>query len=183
MCDPKFRLALLFTANALALTLIASALSVGGVAPAVAQQSTTATYQDWVLQCAEKAGPPLEKVCAIEQITQVQGKNVPFSRVAIERPEKGHPVKLVVQVPINILIAASVRLQQDNNDPGTTVPFDRCLPVGCFADFDIKDDVLKKFSASDGLGKITFKDATAHDVTIPLSFKGFRQAFEALNKG
>jgi invasion protein IalB len=42
--------------------------------------------------------------------------------------------------------------------------------------------LLKKFRASDGVGKLVFKDAGGRDVAVPLSFKGFRAAFDALLK-
>ncbi len=161
---------------------VAGALSIAGVVPVAAQQSTSATYQDWVLQCLIKPGPPPQKICAMAQVTQIQGKNIPFSRVAIERAAKGQLDKLSVQVPVNVSFAANVHIQTGNADPGIAAPFDRCLPAGCFADFELKDELLQKFRAADGAGKISFKDAAGHDVVIPLSFKGFREAFDALAK-
>lgn len=53
-----------------------------------AQQSTSATYQDWVVQCIMQAGPPAQRFCDMAQVTQIQGKNIPFSRVAIELATK-----------------------------------------------------------------------------------------------
>jgi invasion protein IalB len=34
-------------------------------------------------------------------------------------------------------------------------PFARCVPSGCFADFEVKDDTLKKFRAGSGGGKLS----------------------------
>jgi invasion protein IalB len=147
-------------------------------------QRTTATYDDWIVQCETQAGPPAQKVCDMAQITQVQaqGRNTPFSRVAIAHPTKGEPIKLIVQLPVNASFAANVRIQAGDSDPGMAAPFSRCVPVGCFADFEIKDDLLKKLRAASGAGKLTFADAGGHDVSIPLSFKGFGQALDALAK-
>ncbi len=147
-----------------------------------APQRTTATYEDWVVQCETRAGPRPEKVCDMAQVTQVRGKNIPFSRVAIAYPAKGHPVKLVVQLPVNASFLTNVRIQTSDFDPGLAAPFARCVPVGCFADFDLAEDTLKKFRAAFGTGKLSFTDATRHDVVVPLSFKGFGQAFDALAK-
>ena len=145
-------------------------------------QSTTATYADWIVQCVTRAGPPAEKVCEMAQVTQLQGKNVPFSRIAVEHPAKDQPVKLIVQVPVNASFATAVRLQTADADPGLSAPFAQCVPGGCFAEFDLKEDVLKKFRAASGTGKLSFADAGGHDVAVPLSFNGFAQAFEALVK-
>lgn len=145
-------------------------------------QRTTATYEDWIVQCELRPGPPAEKLCDMAQVTQVQGRNVPFSRIAIARPVRGQPVKLVVQVPVNASFATNVRIQAAENDAGLAVPFARCLPAGCFADFDLKEEVMKKFRTASSVGKLTFADAGGHDVTVPLSFKGFAQAYDALAK-
>jgi invasion protein IalB len=151
---------------------------------AFAQERTTATYDDWVLQCAAQAGPPAQKTCDIEQLTQMQtqGRNVPLSRVAIGRPEKGQPARLTIQVPVNVYLRTEVRVQSSTSDPGLAAPFDRCLPVGCFADFVLKDDAIKKFRAATAAGKMSFQSANGQNVAIPLSFKGFGPAFDALLK-
>lgn len=151
-------------------------------AQAETPQSTTATYEDWVVQCRTQAGPPPQKICDMAQVTQVQGKNIPFSQVAVGHPAKGQPVKLVVQLPVNASFATPVRIQTGEADPGIAVPFTRCLPAGCFAEFEINDEVLKKLRAASGAGKLSFADAGGHDVAVPLSFKGFAQAYEALSR-
>jgi invasion protein IalB len=145
-------------------------------------QRTTASFGDWVVQCETQAGPPPQKICDMAQTTQVQGKNLPFSRVALAHPEKSKPVKFVVQVPVNVTVAPNVRLQIDDADAGITARFARCLPLGCFAEFDLKDDEMKKLRLASGNGKLTFADSTNHEVAIPVSFNGFAQAFDALAK-
>ena len=153
-------------------------------APSDVPQRTTATYANWVLACETQPGPPPQKICGITQIVQAeaQGKTTPFSRVTVLRPVKGQPVKLLVQVPPSITVSTSVHVQTADADPGITGPFARCAPTGCFTELDIKDDMLKKFRAASGNGKITYADVNGHDVAIPLSFSGFNQAFEALAK-
>jgi invasion protein IalB len=151
-------------------------------APSDAPQRTTATYDDWVMQCETQLGSPPAKICQIIQTTQVKGKNQPFSLVVIPHPAKGQPVKLVVQVPVNVSFATNVRIRTDDADSGLAAPFARCVPAGCFAEFDLKNDYLKKLRAASGIGKLSFADAGGHDVAIPLSFKGFVQAYEALLK-
>jgi len=174
---------LTLTAAALSATVVAAAAQqqmTQAPAPVETPQSTTATYADWVVQCQTRAGPPPEKVCDMGQVTQLQGKNVPFSRVAVAQPVKGQPVRLSVQVPVNASFATNVRVQTGDADPGIAAPFARCLPGGCFADFDLKDDILKKLRAASGAGKLSFADAAGHDVSVPISFNGFAQAFDAL---
>jgi invasion protein IalB len=168
----------------MAVLLFAAGLVAGMTGRALAQERTTATYDDWVLQCAADSAKPAQKTCDIEQVTQMQnqGRNVPLSRVAIAHPEKGQPVKLTVQVPVNVFLRMGVIIKASDADPGVTAPFDRCLPVGCFADFALKDDAIRKFRGATTTGKITFAVANEQSIAIPLSFKGFGPAFDALAK-
>ena len=120
--------------------------------------------------------------CDMAQVTQLQGKNLLFSRVAVGRPEKGQPVKLVVQVPVNVSFATQVHIQTGDTDPGVIAPFANCTPNGCFAEFDLREDPLKKLREASGTGKLSFADAGGHDVTVPISLNCFSQAFDALAK-
>lgn len=162
--------------------LVAVGLSLAGIGNAAAQQSTTATYEDWVLQCRDAAGPPPQRVCDIAQVTQVQGKNVPLSRIAISRTAKTQPFTFTAQVPVNVSLRANLRVQVNASDPGVAVPFDRCLPAGCFAGIALNEEIIRRFLGATAAGKMTFKSANGRDVAIPISFKGFHQAFSALGK-
>ncbi|HEY2135917.1 MAG TPA: invasion associated locus B family protein [Xanthobacteraceae bacterium] len=145
-------------------------------------QRTTATYGDWVVRCDTVPGPPPQKNCDMEQLAQLQGQTSPISRAAIPQPPKGEQAKLFIQLPVNVSLAAPVRVEADSKDPGITTPFRRCVPAGCFAEIELKEELQKKFRTSPDPGKISFKDSADHDVVIPLSFKGFGQAFDALLK-
>ena len=149
-----------------------------------APQRTTATYDDWIVQCDTVTGPPERKVCEMSQVTQlqVQGKTQPFSRALIPHPAKDQSVKFLVQLPVNATFSTNVRIQISDGDQGLAAPFARCVPDGCFADFEIKEDTLKKFRAASAGGKLSFADASGRVISIPLSFNGFGKAFDALIK-
>jgi invasion protein IalB len=150
---------------------------------ACAQQDTTATYENWTVRCATRPGPPPpQKSCAMEQFSHLQNEGQPFSHVAIARPEKGKPVALVVQVPVNVWLAPGVRIEIDGKDAGPSAPFTRCGPAGCFAEIALNDAAMQKFRAGTAPATIVFTNAAQQQVTIPLSFKGFNQAFDALAK-
>lgn len=161
---------------------VSALLIAGSCGVASAQQSTSATYSDWVLQCVNSGSPP-KKICDIAQVTQVRGKNIKFSRVAIESAPKGKPEKLTIQLPVNVSVRDPIEIQIPGT-PSSTLSgtFDRCVPVGCFASVQLRDDILKKLNANEGTGKVTFKDAAGRELAFPLSFKGFHQAFDALSK-
>lgn len=153
-------------------------------APAPATQEperTTASYGDWVVRCETHAGPPVQKTCDMEQVAMMQGQANPISLVAIPLPIKGQPTRLVVQLPVNVSLSTPVRVSVDNKDH-LTVAFRRCVPQGCFADTEIKEEEIKRLRAETQPGKLLYKDATERAMTIPVSFKGFGQAFDALLK-
>jgi invasion protein IalB len=106
--------------------------------------------------------PPSAEVCDMAQVTQLQGKNIPFSRVSVAHPDKGQPVKLTVQVPVNASFATDVHIQTGDDDPGIIAPFINCTPNGCFAEFALKDDMLKKLRSATSVGKFSFADAGGH---------------------
>ena len=146
-------------------------------------QRTTASYGDWVVRCDLLAGPPPQKNCDMEQMAQVQGQANPISRVAIPLPAKAQPPKLIVQLPVNATFAGGVKIALDAKDAGVTAPFTRCVPAGCLAEIELKDPELKRFRAANTAeGSMQYKDAGERDVKIPLSLKGFAQAYDALLK-
>jgi invasion protein IalB len=158
-------------------------LTIAGVAHrAVAQQKTTATYDDWTVRCSTGAGSPPQKSCDMEQLSYGQSKEQPFSRLAILRRDNGKQVSLVVQVPISVWLATGVRIEIGGKDIGLPVSFTRCGPAGCFAEIGLPDEIQKKFRDAAEPGRILYKNAQQQDVVIPLSFKGFGPAFDALAK-
>jgi invasion protein IalB len=145
-------------------------------------QRTSATYEDWTLRCESLAGTPPQKSCEIVQATHLQGQNNPVTQLAIGKPPKaGHP-KLVVLVPTNVWIPTGAKLVYDEKQASLAVPFNRCLPEGCFGEVELTDDALKSLRARTSPGRLEFKDASQRDIAAPISFKGFGQAFDALVK-
>jgi invasion protein IalB len=140
-------------------------------------QRTTATYDDWVVRC-EILGPA--KTCEMAQATQIQGQSQPITQIAIGQQSKGVPMKIVFEVPINVWLPAGVKLVLDEKDPAIATVYGRCLPTACLADTDLRDDQITKLRAMVASGKLEFKDAAQRDISIPVSFKGFEQAYQAL---
>lgn len=166
----------------------AQILSPGGhpasAAPAAPSQAsppqrTTATYEDWTVRCEIKAN---DKVCEMVQTMQIKGQAQPISQIAIGRVAKDKPLMIVFQVPINVWLPADVRLKADEKDSGIVGTFRRCLPAACFADTELKPEMVKKLRGLTENGKLQFKDAGQQDIAIPVSFKGFAQAYDTLQK-
>ena len=107
-------------------------LLAASAASAQTPQQTTATYEDWILRCETQAGPPPKKTCEMVQYTQMQGQAGVISQVAVGRPVKGQPIKIVVQLPNGVWLPTGVKLVAGAADSGLAATFKRCT-TGCFA--------------------------------------------------
>jgi invasion protein IalB len=56
------------------------------------------------------------------------------------------------------------------------------LDGGCLADAELKDDVVKKLRSETENGKLLYIDAAQKEMALPVSFRGFAVAFDALVK-
>lgn len=147
-------------------------------------ETTTASFGDWTLRCSfvENAGQRL-RLCEVIQSLTLQGQSSPFAQIAIGRVGPKEPTKLTIVLPNNITLPSLVRFSIDEKD---TSPMDlswrRCLPGGCYADADLKDDMLGRWKLQSEKGQLQFDDAAGRKVTLPFSFRGLAQAVEALSK-
>lgn len=142
--------------------------------------NTTATYGDWVMRCQASVAA---RVCEIVQTLEQQGQRGPIALVAIGRPVKDEPIKLVIQVPPNLALGdkVSVRVTVADKDEALAV-FQRCLPGGCFAEASLSDEVFKRWRSFGEAGQMRYLDAAKREVALPLSFRGFPAAAEALQR-
>jgi invasion protein IalB len=153
--------------------------------PAPAQpapQQTTATYEDWIVRCETRQGPPSHKNCEMVQFTQVKGQSGVLTQIAIGQPVKGQAIKLVIQVPISVWLPTGVKLLNGGKDTAIVANYRWCIPTACMAFVEIKDDTIRKFKAATAPGKLEFKDANQKDIALPVSFRGFSAAYDALSK-
>ena len=163
-------------------------------APAPAEGSpdrTMAVFTDWVVRCEARAAngaTPMARLCEMAQTTQDQ-RQQPVAVLAIGRTAKGEPLRLVAQVPVNLQVGPPAKLVLDIPNRPTeaplTVAFRNCTPRGCFAELELRDDaVLRRLRArpAEAAGRLEWKDAGGGDASIPVSFRGFTAALDALGK-
>jgi invasion protein IalB len=155
-------------------------------APAAPQatppQQTSATYDDWIVRCETRPGPPVQKACEMVQFTQLKGQGGVLTQIAIGQPVKGQPIRVAIQVPISMWLPTGVKLAMTDKDQGILAEFKWCVPTACFGIIEVKDDVIKKWRATSEPGKLMFKDGNQRDIALPVSWKGFGTAYDALAK-
>ncbi|WP_293867327.1 invasion associated locus B family protein [uncultured Alsobacter sp.] len=148
-------------------------------------QVTTATYGDWVLRCTRTGeGAQAQRLCEIVQTLQAQGQQAIVAQIAFGRLSAKDPLKLTILLPVNASFPGSVRMGLDEKDAGAQeLGWRRCLPMGCFADAEPKDDMLKRWRGQSGNAVLLYKDGTGRDVVLPMSMRGLAQALDNLPKG
>jgi invasion protein IalB len=159
----------------------AAAMLIGAAGSAFAQQPqrTTATYEDWVVRCAMH---DTVKVCEMTQSAQLKGRSQPVTQIAIGRQSKNGALKIVFQVPINVWLASGVTLTADDGHGLVAAHFSRCILAGCIAETDIEETLIAEMRGLKKNGALHFKNANRQDVAVPVSFKGFGDAYDALPK-
>lgn len=141
-----------------------------------APQTTTATYQDWVVRCATPEGSP--RICEAVQGVQVQGQQGLIAQIVLGRVKKDEPVRMIVELPRGVWLQGAVTAQVNEKAAPMTLAYTRCLN-GCLAELELKNDQLNALKAAEGPGIINFVDGTQRKVQLPLSFKGFSAALAA----
>jgi invasion protein IalB len=147
-------------------------------------QLTTANYGDWVVRCQRIGdGAAAQRLCEVAQSIQTQGAQAPIAQIAFGRIAAADPLRLTLVLPPNISFPSSPRMAVDDKDPrAIDLSWRRCLPGGCFADAEMKDDMLQHWRAQTSQGQVRFKDSAGRDVALPFSFRGLAQALDALAK-
>ncbi len=147
-------------------------------------ESTAAIFGDWTLRCSyvENAGQRM-KLCEVIQSLTLQGQTNPFLQIAMGRISPKEPTKLTVVVPNNISFPSTVRFSIDDKDPSPIdLAWRRCLPGGCYADAEFKDDQIGRWRQQSEKGQLQFDDGAGRKITLPFSFRGLAQSIDALNK-
>ena len=163
------------------LSLLVALALMGFESGALAQtpQSTSATYGDWVVHC-ERGDQGA--VCEMTQTTQVKDTNQVATVIAIGAAKGNAPTKVAFQIAVNVWLQTGIALTTSDGQSVIASNFVRCVPNACFAETEVSQNALVKLRAMKDQGSLRFKDASQKDVSVPVSFRGFNQAYDALSK-
>ena len=146
--------------------------------------STTANYGDWTMRCRRLGeGAARRRICEVAQSIQTPGAQGPLAQIAIGRVAPNDPLRVTVVLPPDVSFPSTPRVAIDDKDPQPVdLIWRACQPGGCFADIEIKDEVLRHWRLLVGRGVITFLDHAGRSVLVPMSFRGLDAALDALAK-
>jgi len=153
--------------------------------PAPTPDRTSAAYGDWTLRCetTRPAGQPAARLCEIAQ-TFTDARNQPVAQMVLGRTARGEPMRVILQVPLEVRVEEPARLQADPaaND-AVSLPFKLCSVArgGCFAEAEMTNDAtLRRMRAREAPGRVSFRDSAGREVQLPVSLRGFSAAMDAL---
>jgi invasion protein IalB len=141
--------------------------------------ATTAVYGDWVVRCNQQAQA---RVCEVAQTIFLQGQQNPIALIAIGREKDNDPLRLVLQVPLNVTVSVHAKIALKQGEP-IDLKFERCIPSGCFAMLQPADEAVRRLRVHSDPGRITYKDASEKEVGFQFSLRGLTAALEAWAKG
>lgn len=157
-------------------------------------QITSTAYGYWSLRCRKDAvGPKPEpkdpnaekpaRACEISETLEAPDHSGPIAKLSVGRPGGKGALFAVLIVPNNVSFPSSAHIRADEKDVwGLQLDWVRCIPGGCFAQAQLPDATVTYWHGLDNQGEIRFPDSTGEQVALPLSFHGFGQALDALNK-
>lgn len=161
--------------------------------PKADAQITSTAFGNWSLRCRKEAPPAKDapkdapkpaRACEISETLEASDHSGPIAKLSIGRPNGGTGALFAVLiVPNNISFPSSVHIRTDDKDIwGLQLSWVRCIPGGCFAQAELADATVGYWHGLQTQGEIRFPDSTGTQVALPLSFNGFGQALDALNK-
>ncbi len=137
-------------------------------------------FDNWAIRC-EKPGegdPSKIEVCYAFQNVVTKEKNQRVLNVAVGyAPKIDVPVALIT-LPLGIALPPGASLTLDDGQP-IRFPIERCEPNGCRAGLKLEKDLLDRLTKANKV-QISFHDGAHRPVNIPLSMKGFGDAFQTL---
>lgn len=158
--------------------------------PSPEPQIVTRAFGAWALRCrkangkkAEAAKAPESRACEISETLEAQDHSGPIAKLSVGRPGGKDALHAVVILPNNVSFPSSVHIRSDDKDIwGVNLEWVRCIPGGCFAETVLADATVKHWHDIKSKGEIVFKDAGGDNVSLPMSFVGFGEALDALEK-
>ena len=149
-------------------------------AAAAGPDRTTATFGDWLLRCERTA--EAARSCEVAQVIAVQGSAQPIAQVALGRVANNQPgLTLMVQVPVNVALGTPLRVIGEDRDPMVVeTAWQRCVPAGCFAGTDLRDDAVTRLRNRPEPARIEFRDSAGRELRLALSVRGLGPALDAL---
>lgn len=159
-----------------------SAQAANSAADESSAKMTVKNFGVWSLHCKAAHDPGAEPLCVIAETVQTSD-NKTVAVISVGRKHPGDPLNIVVTLPPNVSFPGAVHIRTAENDKwGLELPWQRCIPGACIAGGELSPATVAHWSSLQTEGKIVFNDAGGDEAAIPMSLRGFGDAYKALNQ-
>jgi len=150
----------------------------GTVTTAAANELESTTYGDWKVSCG---GGQQEDFCQMHHAINT-GNPAPFvASVTITHQHRRNTYTkfLQVTVPVGVSLRKAIGLQVAEKS-GILAQYSWCLPDACWADVALTDEDVTSIANSTS-ATLRFFDAKFKPISLPVSLRGFSDAWAAMN--
>jgi invasion protein IalB len=145
-------------------------------APVAAQGVVRQVFNDWQIRCDTPPGAQGEQ-CALMQSVTADDRAIGLTVIVLKTADQKLRLLRVI-APMGVLLPSKLGLKIDSVDVGS-VPYVRCLPMGCVAEVVVDDDLVKKLRTGTTATFIIFM-SPEEGIGFPLGLKGFGDGFDKL---
>ncbi len=141
--------------------------------PGTPPSSASYTFQDWLVRCQTVK----EKLaCGLTQQVLDQRSRGTVLQLSLAEGPDGTRV-LGTLVPLGVSVPDGVTLQV--GEATRKFGYTQCLPGGCIASLKADDEIVAKMKAG-GEARLAVVDRMGRPVVMPVSLKGFADAFDKM---
>jgi len=143
--------------------------------PTVVQLKAEPAQPDWTKICGKDPNNNVEICYTTRDFVSDQGQ--PVLAVAVYDVKSQPPQRFMrFLMPLSLLLQPGIRFAIDQ---GQAVPgrYTLCLPNGCFAESQVKDDVINAFKKGTMLN-VSAQNPTGRELTFAVPAAGFGKAFD-----
>jgi len=146
-------------------------------APAAAQGTVRAVYDDWQIRCENPPGAQNEQCGLFQSVVAEDRANVGITVLVLKTADQKSRL-MRVQAPLGVLLPNGLGLKIDNTDIGR-VGFVRCLPRGCYAEVLMDDKLISQMRSGTSATFFIFQ-TPEEGIGFPISLKGFAAGLDKL---
>lgn len=153
-----------------------------GVRPVPEQ--TSQVFGDWTHRCLRLRPDQAELSCEVVSAVQAEapGPQQITVQLAVGPSETAGRTRLVVAVPANVTLGTPLRLARDGVAT-PDIPYDSCLGGFCRGFVDLDEASFQRMLDASADARLTYRTSARQDFTVPISFRGFRDAVSAMRAG
>ena len=114
---------------------------------------------------------------------QRPGEQTIQAQFAVGRLASGEPLRITSMPPVNVTFQTIPKMLSEGIQAvSVDLAWMRCISSGCFASAIVNDVALRKLKTGTTSGRVEYRDAGNQKIKLPISFRGFSEALEALGR-